>query len=397
MAHSNRPWQTFEGHTFNGRYTLGAPLQSSEQDAIFLTEYGADRLPATIRFVAAGTMDAALYLSGWRKAASLSHPSLLSVYDYGEGMLDDAPVVFVVTAYPEDRLADVLSDRALTEDETHDVAGAVVEALVYLHEQDLVLGNLDPAHVFAVDDQVKISSCHIQSGRLAVEDIERFGLFIVQCLTQQRPDTASFRISGIPPRFRKIVENSLQAEPSERWTAVRIRSILREESEPEPESKHPTANKGLGYATIAAALVVLIGGGVYLTGSKNAEPPQPSAATVPATTQATTQATTPAKALVQPQSAKPVGERQRVTPVRPAGGNQFVIIATYNRLADAEKRAKSITTRWPKFPAEVHTPNRHSPPYLVTIGANLSKPEAAQLQRRARAAGLPRDTYFQSF
>jgi hypothetical protein len=342
-------------------------------------------------------MDAALYLTGWRKAASLSHPNLISVYDYGEGMLDDTPVVFVVTAYSEDKLADVLSDRALTEDETHDVAGAVAEALVYLHEQDLVQGNLDPAYVFAVNDQVKISSDHIQSGRLAVEDMEGFGLFIVQCLTQQRPDSASFKLSGVPPRFRKIVENSLQSEPSERWTAVRIRSILRDESEPETEPKHPTANMRLGYATIAAALVLLIGGGVYLTGSKHTEPPQPSAATTTPTAHATAPPTKPAKAVVKPRPATPMGERQRVTPVRAAGGNQFVIIATYNRLADAEKRAKSITTRWPKFPAEVHTPNRQSPPYLVTIGANLSKPEAAELQRRARAAGLPRDTYFQSF
>jgi hypothetical protein len=78
-------------------------------------------------------------------------------------------------------------------------------------------------------------------------------------------------------------------------------------------------------------------------------------------------------------------------------GNQFVIVATYNRIEDARKRATSITSRWPAFPADVHSVRPNQPPYLVIIGANLSKEAAQQLQRKARAAGLPRDTYFQSF
>jgi hypothetical protein len=64
---------------------------------------------------------------------------------------------------------------------------------------------------------------------------------------------------------------------------------------------------------------------------------------------------------------------------------------------DARREAKSITARWPKFKADVQSPHHPNPPHLVTIGANLSKDAAVRLQKEALSAGLPRDTYVQSF
>jgi Protein kinase domain. len=197
MATSNTPWQNLAGHNFDGRYPLHAYLYSEGQGATYQTEAGPDRLPATIRFVPGGPQDAAAYLESWSTAASLNHPNLLAVYDYGHGVLDDAPVVYVVSAAPDNRLADVLSERALNEEETLEVATAVVEALVYLHAKGLAQGSLDPSHVFAVDDKVKIASDHIRLNASPAGDMESFGLLLAQCLTGQ--DAGRSRVPNFTP------------------------------------------------------------------------------------------------------------------------------------------------------------------------------------------------------
>jgi hypothetical protein len=75
-----------------------------------------------------------------------------------------------------------------------------------------------------------------------------------------------------------------------------------------------------------------------------------------------------------------------------------VVTSTYTQKKDAEKRAQSIMSRWPRFKAEVFSPSVEDEKsyYLVILGSNLSKKAAAALQQRAIAAGMPADTYIQN-
>ena len=75
-----------------------------------------------------------------------------------------------------------------------------------------------------------------------------------------------------------------------------------------------------------------------------------------------------------------------------------MVAATYTQRKDAEKRAHSITSRWPRFKAEVFSPplEDKKPYYLVTIGSNLSQEDAVAVRQSAIAAGMPVDTYIQS-
>jgi cell division septation protein DedD len=78
-------------------------------------------------------------------------------------------------------------------------------------------------------------------------------------------------------------------------------------------------------------------------------------------------------------------------------GGWYVVVATYTRKIDAEKRARSLTARWPKFRARVFEPPVNDPHHLVIIGANLSQDDADALCKHARAAGLPHDVYIKKF
>jgi hypothetical protein len=73
-----------------------------------------------------------------------------------------------------------------------------------------------------------------------------------------------------------------------------------------------------------------------------------------------------------------------------------VIPFTYNRKADAEKKASDIAHSHPELQAAVFTPSGHAP-YLVTIGGFMDRDAAFALARRARSLGLPHDTYAQNY
>ncbi len=75
-----------------------------------------------------------------------------------------------------------------------------------------------------------------------------------------------------------------------------------------------------------------------------------------------------------------------------------VILYTYNRAADAGKRAAAINAKHPSLDAQVFMPNGEGhAPYLVTIGGSTNREDAAQIRRTAIRSGLPRDAYLQNY
>lgn len=75
-----------------------------------------------------------------------------------------------------------------------------------------------------------------------------------------------------------------------------------------------------------------------------------------------------------------------------------VIAFTFNRQADAEKRAQSINSKHPNLHAVVFSPSGGSP-YLIALGGGeaMTLDQAEQLRHKARLAGMPRDTYVQNY
>jgi serine/threonine protein kinase len=74
-----------------------------------------------------------------------------------------------------------------------------------------------------------------------------------------------------------------------------------------------------------------------------------------------------------------------------------VVLFTYAREADAQRKAQSINEKHPDFQATVFRPGSDSGPYLVTVGGTMTRDDAAHLRRRVIGLGFPRDSYIQNY
>ncbi|HTM35141.1 MAG TPA: TonB family protein [Terriglobales bacterium] len=240
-----KQWQ---GQTVDGRYPLEQYLGGSDRTAVFLTNLPADaKAKAAIKLVRASGGEAEALLSNWKRAAQLSHPHLLRLFDGGQCWLSGNELLFVVTEYADENLAQVVPHRALTASETEAMLRPTIEALAYLHDADLVHGHLCPANVMAAGDRLKLSSDGIQaagarpeglegtpysapelsSGQLSPPaDVWSLGVLLVESLTQHlpRPEVAP---RGIPQAYAEIVGRTLVKDPSKRSTVREIAKSIR--------------------------------------------------------------------------------------------------------------------------------------------------------------------------
>lgn len=73
-----------------------------------------------------------------------------------------------------------------------------------------------------------------------------------------------------------------------------------------------------------------------------------------------------------------------------------VVLYTYTRQADAGNKARSVNAKYPGLGAETFSPSGGSP-YLVVVGGQMNRDQAARLRQKVRAMGLPRDSYIQNY
>jgi TonB family protein len=243
----NEVWTQWEGQVVDGAFLLRRFLCASDHSAVFLTECRAQNSPnAAIKIVPADPATADVKLSGWRTAAALSHPHLIRILDSGRYQLEDQQYLYVVMEYAGETLAEVLPSRALTQDEVREMLGPTLDALAFLHRQNMVHGHFKPSNILVVDDQPKLSSDTISAaGQFlaslarsspydapetregefsAAADIWAVGVTIVEALTQRAPagpveTSATFSLlGGLPPIFVDAVRRCLSRNPADRPT-----------------------------------------------------------------------------------------------------------------------------------------------------------------------------------
>lgn len=74
-----------------------------------------------------------------------------------------------------------------------------------------------------------------------------------------------------------------------------------------------------------------------------------------------------------------------------------VVVYTFNRQEDAEKRVRTLNSKHPHLEAQVFSPSGHSNPYLVTVGGRMTREDAARFRSKAMGLGMPRDSYIQNY
>jgi serine/threonine protein kinase len=175
---------------------------------------------------------------------------LIRLVDTGFYQQGNNQFIFVVMEYADETLAEALLQRPLTPGEVREMLPTVAGALAFLHERNLVQGQLGPASVLVVGDQIKLASDSVRpigepaasiatassydppesnDGRLSpAGDVWALGMTIVEALTQYRAaaNDAQSAIAQLPttldPALGRIVRRCLSYNPTDRPTAVEL-------------------------------------------------------------------------------------------------------------------------------------------------------------------------------
>jgi serine/threonine protein kinase len=253
-------WTKWESQVVNGIFPLRRFLGRSNHSVVFLTECRAPSLgSAAIKIIPADTARAEGQLSRWHLAATLSHPHLIRVLESGRCKLGGHPFLFVVTEYAEQNLAQILPHRALSIDEVREMLTPALDALAFLHRQNLVHGQLQPPNFLVVNDQLKLASDTIReagdaAGIDLAGDMQALGATIVEALTQIRPaleapaDAPSLPAT-LSPGLADAVRRCLSPEPGNRPTVSELRNLI----DPAPETPPPVSAPQVAAPRVPAA------------------------------------------------------------------------------------------------------------------------------------------------
>jgi hypothetical protein len=152
-------WTRWQGQLINATFPLGRCLGSSDHSGVFLTKSTARGLAdVAIKLVPTNRALAELLLPRWKRAGGLAHPNLLPLLQWGGTQLEGLPYLYAVMEYADQTLAQLLAHRALTDDEAREMLLPTLDALTFLHGQDLVQGQLKPTNILVVGEQLKLAS-----------------------------------------------------------------------------------------------------------------------------------------------------------------------------------------------------------------------------------------------
>jgi len=288
----------YEGSVIDGRFPLVRCLGGTANGSVFLTQIAGDaNQKAAIKLLRASGLDADTCLSQWNQAMELSHPHLVRMIAAGRCQVGGEDALYTVMEYADEVLAEVLPERALTQDEVSEMLPPVLDALGWLHARGLVHNRVKPTNLLAVGDKLKLSVDGIQaagSTRLraltsaydapeiaagsvsAASDVWALGVTVVETLTQRTLDwmrttgTDPVVAASVPQPFFEIARRCLRADPAARCTIAEIQNILSPGSAaaPAPQRAQPKTSDSspkkrrmqlwvLGAAAVALLAIVV--------------------------------------------------------------------------------------------------------------------------------------------
>lgn len=397
-----------EGVSLGGIYAIEHRIRHDGTGAFYsvLTEDGERRL---LKIVPEHHYGAARQFATWQRSRHLRHPHLVDLRDVGRSELAGDGYFYGVFEYPDDVLSSALEQGPLSEEETRSVLDAALTALRYLHGQGLVHGAVDPDHVVAVGETVKLATDALRDSddpEGHPEDVRQLGE-LVRRLRMPEP---------LSEPLATVVRHATLPEAWQRWTLAEIARAV----EPPPAvaavappmpvpvpvpvppaaatpapaipapapsvrpaevpARSPKPFPKWIVAGVGAVLLFIL---MYNLRSK------PDAAQIPPAAPAAMQPLPPPRVSAPPPAAPAP---------QPAPSAMWRVIAfTYRSRDMAAKKVNQINNRWPDLRAAVFTPKGRRGYYLVALGNGMNRDEAVRLQRRARSQGLPRDTYVQNY
>src|SRR5579884_94756 len=415
-------WSEFESEGVAGRFQLGKLVRSEGRYGWFETVV--DGKPAIIGVIEALNDEDAL-LDRLKAAEKVRHANVVAILETGTATVKGTPLVYAVMESTEENLEDVLRVRALSTEETRQIAEDLVKALKAIHKEKLVCGEIEASGVLAMGDVIKLRSDKLQNAAgptdiafaaLVSKDVQALGMLLYRCLTLKRPKTEGEdpSVELLPQPFSQMVRRALRGQATveemeallrqpvsalkaAESTVVEVPAALVHESTGSSGRAGSMAWMVAGVVLLALVLVFAFRALLHSSKDVSAQPAPPSVS----------------QAKVQTPVAGPVHVQKPVatTPVRPLSApvptmatqttrkNTIwrVVAYTYNHQDQAEHKAQTINSKYPDLKAEVFSPKGNSAPYLVTLGGPMERDAAFQLRNKAVSEGLPRDMYAQNY
>jgi TonB family protein len=295
------------GQVVDGRFPLLQWLGGSRAAAVFLTELSGGSQKAVIKLIPADTEDAEPRIAAWDAALALSHPNLTQVHVHGRCEIDSVPLLYVVTEFADEVLAEILKERPLSLREAREMLGPAVDALSYLQSKGFVHSRLKPSNIMAAGDRLKLSTDGLKlpgaigrpfPKRTVYEapeaargpvgpaaDVWSIGATLVEALTQRPPvwDGTAGTEPVVPETvlqpFAAVARECLRTDPARRCTLEEIRTRLELGAalqRPAVKAGKAAHAKGRLAVLLAALAILLAGIGIWNVFSHRAQPPSPA-------------------------------------------------------------------------------------------------------------------------
>jgi len=229
------------GRVIDGRFPLLQRLGGSTAAAVFVTELSGGSRKAVIKLIPADAEGASTRAVAWDAALALSHPNLAQVHAHGRCEIDSVPLLYVVSEFADEVLAEILKERPLSLPEAREMFGPALDALSYLHSKGLVHSRLKPSNIMASGDRLKLSTdglslpgarrpfpertvydapeaAHGPVGPAA--DVWSIGATLVEVLTQRPPvwdgtaGTEPVVPETVPQPFAAVARECLRTDPA---------------------------------------------------------------------------------------------------------------------------------------------------------------------------------------
>src|SRR5665213_2063545 len=290
-------WTRWQGHVIHDVLPLGRCLGCSDHSGVFLTKSAAlDPSELAVKLVSTDRALAESQLPRWKRAGGIVHPHLLRLLQWGGCQLDGLPYLYVVMEYADQTLAQVLQRRALTDDEAREMLRPTLDALAFMHGQNLVHGQLKPANILVVGDQLKLASdtirrvgedtmsakapsvYHPPEGRhgssSTAGDIWALGVCLFEALTRCPPSGWGERSEAVAlpadfsPAFRDVVARCLNPSPQNRPSVTELVAWARGQAagsvpdatiQPAPSMAQSPNPRAMLAAVLAAAVILALG------------------------------------------------------------------------------------------------------------------------------------------
>jgi len=421
-------WTEYEGRTIDGAFLLTKLIQPEGRSAFFSTPNGAGS-PTVIRLIESH-FDGDEILARWRGVEALNHPNLVKLKKFGHVVVDETPLVYAVMETVDGNLAEILGERALTVEETREVASSMLAAIEALHASGFVHEHVEPKNVMAVGDAIKLRSDCIRETlegeegvALKRQDVHDYAVVLLEALTQGKT------LDGpLPAPFDEIVRKGMNGE----WGMAQIGAALKPTVVAEPAAVQKVArpvetpvSRAVPAAPVTAqaetlgrvqgplgekpnefprwilyglgALLIVLLGWYFASGrsASSNDTANPEAVAAPVVQRPAATNAEPKIAPHAPAAAKaPVAVVSKSA--ADSSGTWRVIAFTYNREVDAKQKVAEIAQSHPDLSPAMFTPPGR-PVFVVTLGGPMSKEEAFAFSGKAKREGMPQGIYAQNY